>query len=116
LRTASLVFGIVGGAAGILSGLFVIVFGGIGALFEANDSGVVLGMGLGACFLGVCGIVGGALAPRLPIVSAILQAGVGFMGLFVVAWFWVLAWLLLVVGAVLAALGHFLGPRAGDRT
>ena len=111
MRTASLVFGIVGGAAGILAGLFVIVFGGLGALFEADDSGMILMSGLGACFLGVCGIVAGALAPRLPVVSAILQAGVGLMGLFVAGWFWVLACLLLLVGAILAVLGQVLETR-----
>jgi hypothetical protein len=115
LRIASLVFGIVGGVAGILAGLFAIVFGGLGAVFEAKDSGVILGIGLGACFLGVCGIVGGALALRLPIVSAIIQGGVGLMSLLVAGWFWVLACLLLVMGAVLAALGHFLEANTGDR-
>lgn len=115
MRVASLIFGIVGGAAGILAGLFAIVFGGIGAAFEASDSGVILGIGLGACFLGVCGIVGGALAPRLPIVSAIVQGGVGVMGLLAASWFWVLACLLLVMGAVLAVLGHILEPNPGDR-
>jgi len=111
LRTASLVFGIVGGVTGILAGLFAILVGGLGAAFEANDSGLILGLGLGACFLGVCGIVGGALAPRFPIVSAILQAGVGLMGFVAVSFFWILSGLLLLVGAVLAAVGHFSEPN-----
>lgn len=111
MRTASLVFGIIGGVTGILAGLFALVVGGLGAAFEANDSGLVLGLGLGACLLGVCGIVGGALAPRYPIISAILQAGVGLMGFIAVSLFWVLSGILLLVGAILATLGHFLEPR-----
>ena len=112
MRTASLVFGIVGGATAILAGLFVIVVGGLGGMFEARDSGFILGSGLGACFLGVCGIVGGALAPRYPVVSAILQAGVGLLGFFVAGLFWVLSGLLLVAGAALAVLGHLVEPTA----
>jgi len=50
MRTASLVFGIVGGVTGILAGLFAIVAGGLRAAFEANDSGLILGLGVGACW------------------------------------------------------------------
>ena len=43
-------------------------------------------------------------------------AGVGLMGLFTAGWFWVLACLLLVVGAILAALGHVLESTGGSRS
>jgi hypothetical protein len=93
---------------GILAGLFAIVVGGLGAAFEANDSGLILGLGLGACLLGAAGIVGGALAPRYPVISAILQAGIGVMGFLAVSLFWVLSGILLLIGALLAILGHVL--------
>ena len=115
MRTASLVFGIVGGVFGILAGLFAILVGGIGGAFEAKDSALVAGLGFAACLLGACGIVGGALAPRYPIVSGILQAGVGLMGFVAVSLFWVLAGVLLLVGAALAVLGHVLESGAGGR-
>ena len=112
MRTASLVCGIVGGVTGILAGLFAIFVGGLGAAFEADDSGLILGLGLGACLLGVAGIVAGPLAPRYPVISAILQGGVGVLGFVAVNLFWILAGILLLIGALLAVLGHLL--ESGD--
>jgi hypothetical protein len=75
MRTASLVLGIIGGVFGIIAGLLAMTIGGAGAAFEAADSGTIVGLGFAAVFIGVVGIVGGALAPPLPQGSCDPSAG-----------------------------------------
>jgi hypothetical protein len=106
MRTAALVLGIVGGVFGILAGLLAMLVGGIGSAFDAEGSGMVAGLGFAAIMLGVLGIIGGALANRSPGASAILQAAAGLFGFIAVSLFWVLAGVLLLIGALMAFLGR----------
>jgi hypothetical protein len=112
VRVASLVLGIVGGVIGVLAGLLVLLFGGIGAAFEADETGMILGSGFSAALLGVAGIVGGALAPRYPVVAAVVQALSGLLGFVAVSMFWLLSGPLLLIGALLAVPGRLAGPTA----
>src|SRR5436189_61710 len=99
MRTASLVLGIIGGVFGIIAGLLAMMFGGAGAAFEAQGAGTVIWLGFAAVFIGVVGIVGGALAPRHPRASAILQLVSGLVGFIAVSLFWIFSGILLIIGA-----------------
>jgi hypothetical protein len=108
MRTSALVLGIIGGVFGIIAGLLAMMIGGAGAAFEAQDSGTVVGLGFSAVFIGVLGIVGGALAPRYPKAAAILQLISAVLGFIAVSLFWIFSGILLLIGAALA----FFGRRA----
>ncbi len=113
MRVASLVLGLAGGAIGVLAGLLVLLFGGVGAAFEADETGMLLGSGFSAAVLGVAGIVGGALALRYPLVAAFVQSLSGLLGFIAVGMFWLLSGPLLLIGALLALFGRLVGARTG---
>ena len=108
VRTASLVLGIIGGVFGIIAGFLALLFGGIGAAFQANDSGTIVGLGFAAVLIEVVAIVGGALAPSYPKAAAILQLFACVAGFIAVSLFWIFSGILLLIGAGLA----FFGRRA----
>ena len=108
MRTASLVLGIIGGVFGIIAGFLAMLFGGAGAAFQAEGSGTIVGLGIAAVFIGVVGIVGGALAPRYPKAAALLQLFSCVAGFIAVSLFWIFSGILLLIGAGLA----FFGRRA----
>ena len=108
MRTASLVLGIIGWVFGIIAGILAMLIGGAGAVFQADDSGTVIGLGFAAIFIGVLGIVGGAVAPRYPKAAAIIQLVSCIAGFIAVSLFWIFSGILLLLGAGLA----FFGRRA----
>ena len=110
MRTASLVLGSIGGIFGIIAGILAMLIGGAGAAFEANDSGTVIGLGFAAVFIGVLGIVGGAVAPRYPKAAAIIQLISCVAGFIAVSLFWIFSGILLLIGAGLAFFGRKARP------
>lgn len=103
--TAAMTLGIIGGVLGILAGILAMMIGGAGAAFEAEGSGTVAGLGFAGFFLGVLGIVGGALSKSKPKPAAIMQGLSGVLGFIAVSAFWLLAGPLLLIGAFLAYRG-----------
>ena len=110
MRTASLVLGIIGGVFGIIAGLLAMTIGGVGAAFEASDAGTITGLGFAAVFIGVLGIVGGAVAPRYPKAAANIQLISCVAGFIAVSLFWIFSGILLLIGAGLAFLGRKASP------
>ena len=110
MRTASLVLGIIGGVFGIIAGILAMLIGGAGAAFEQSNSGTVIGLGFTAIFIGVLGIVGGAVAPRYPKAAAIMQLIACVAGFIAVSLFWIFSGILLLIGAGLAFLGRNARP------
>ena len=110
MRTASLALGIIGGVFGIIAGLFAMTIGGVGAALEASDSGTVTVLGFAAVFIGVLGIVGGAVAPRYPKAAATMQLISCVAGFVAVSLFWIFSGILLLIGAGLAFLGRNARP------
>jgi hypothetical protein len=106
VRTAALILGIIGGVLGIIAGIAAMMIGGIGVAFEAEDAGMIGGLGFFAIVFGVTGIVGGALANRSPKLAASLELAAGVLGFIAVSMFWIPAGLCLIVGALLAFLGR----------
>lgn len=106
--TTAMVLGIVGGVFGVLSALLALLVGGIAAGFEAEGGELVAGLGFAAIFIGVAGIVGGALAKSRPTWSAGLQLFACVAGFVAVSAAWLIAGPLLLLGAIFA----FVGRRA----
>lgn len=106
MRTGSMVLGITAGALGIVAALLVMMLGGIGAAFEAEGGGQIVGLGFAAIFLAVMGIVGGALAKSKPTAAAIIQLIAGVGGFIAVSAAWLVSGPLLLIGAVLAFAGR----------
>ena len=110
MRTASLVLGIVGGVFGVIAGILAMLIGGAGAAFQATDSGTVIGLGFAAIFIGVLGIVGGAVGPNYPKAAGIIQLISCVAGFIAVSLFWIFSGILLLIGAGLALLGRKARP------
>lgn len=110
MRTASLVLGIIGGVFGIIAGLLAMTIGGAGVVFDAEDAGLIVGLGFAAVFIAVIGIVGGALALRYPLAAAILQLIAAVLGFVAIYLFWIFSGILLFIGALLAFIGWRMPP------
>ncbi|CCF86101.1 DUF4064 domain-containing protein [Nitrolancea hollandica] len=111
MRTAALILGIIGGILGIIAGILAMIIGGVGVAFEAEDAGMIGGLGFVAIIFGVAGVVGGALANRNPKLAASLELAAGLFGFIAVSMFWIPAGLCLIVGALLAFLGRKQRPQ-----
>ncbi len=106
MRTASLALGITGGVFGVIAGLLALLISGLGASFDDAEFASAVPWAFFAVFLGVVGIVGGALAPRQPKVAAGLQITSAVLGFVAIFLFWIFSAILLFVGGLLAFLGR----------
>jgi len=111
-RTTAMVLGITGGVFGILGGVIAMLIGGVGSAFEAEGASTVGWLGIAAVFIGVAGIVGGALARSRPTTSAGIQLFAAVTGVIAVSAAWALAGPLLAFGALFAFLGRHVTAAA----
>jgi len=103
-RTAEMVLGILGGIFGILGGLFAVFIGGLGAIFEAEGSSDIIGLGFAAVILGIMGIIGGAIVNRNTKFAGGLMLFSGFGGFIAISAAWTIGGILLIVGGALSFL------------
>ena len=109
MRVAGLVLGIMGAIAGFIGAIVALTIGSIGAAFGDNTV-VLLGLaGLGAC---IVGLVGAALSMAKPRLAASLMLVSAIVGVIAISYAYILATVLLVIGAVLTFLGR--KERAGQ--
>ncbi|MFD0772689.1 hypothetical protein ACFQZ2_01990 [Streptomonospora algeriensis] len=106
MLTTALVLGIIGGVFGIIGALAAMFLGGLGAAFAAEGAGEIVGLGFAAVFIGVVGIVGGALARGASKTAALLLLLSGVAGFIAVSMAWLIAGPLLIAGAILAWFGR----------
>ena len=95
-RTGEMILGI------LVAALLVLFIGGIGEALEVSGAETVTERGLGALFMGVLGIVGGAIVDKNNKVAGALMLISAVVGLILVSGFWVLSFILLLVGGILA--------------
>ncbi|WP_148046313.1 hypothetical protein [Halostreptopolyspora alba] len=76
------------------------------AALQTEDGGTVVWLGFTAVFIGVAGIVGGALARGSPRAAALILPLTGVLGFVAISFGWLLAGPTLIVGAVLAWFGR----------
>lgn len=106
MRIAALILGILGGIAGILGGGFAVTVGGLGQVFNAEGANLVTNLGVAAIPAGIVGIIGGALALAKPKLAGILMFVSAVAGLVLVSAAYLIAFILLVVGGILALIGQ----------
>jgi hypothetical protein len=109
MASAAVALGITGGVLGVISGLVVLAFAGVGGMFGVEVAGQVAVQSLVAVGFGVAGVVGGAVAGGNPRVAWWLMWAAVVGGVVAVSWGWVLAGPVLAAGAVCAG-----RARAGE--
>ena len=110
--TAAQVLGIIGGIIGIIAAFIAMFFGGLGAAFGADGGETVIGLGFAAVFIGVAGIVGGALAKSKPKAAFWLLLLTGIGGFVAISAAWLISGPLLLIGAFLSRGGLKSAPVA----
>lgn len=106
MKKAGGIVAIIAGVFGVFAAGFTLLVGGLGAAFEAEGSGTVVGLGWGGVLFSFAVIVLGAIAigakNKTPGILLILSSIVGvFLGGTFVAVFMVLA----LIGGILATIG-----------
>lgn len=106
MKNAARILGIIGGIIGLLTAIAVLLFGGLGGLFELPGAGVVSGLGWLALIASIVGLVGGVIAITRPTLAGALMLGAAVVGLIAVGLFFIVAAIILAVGGALALLGR----------
>ncbi len=105
MKIASLILGILGGLAGIIGSIMVMLVGGIGSAFGSEGSGTVTSLGWVALLFSIIAIVGGSLAIAKPKIAGIMMLLMGVGGIICVSIGYVVAGPLLIIGGILALVG-----------
>jgi len=106
MRIAALILGLLGGIAGLFASGFAMFVGGVGSAFAVEGAETVTGLGLAAIPLAILGMVGGAIAITRPKIAGILMLISAVGGLICISMVYVIPFLLLLVGAILALIGQ----------
>ena len=114
MTTGAMIVGIIGGVVGLIVGIIAWTIASfLGALltfFHIDGSGIAL-LGFLVLALSVVGLVGGALAKAKPLAAGILMLIGGAGGFPLVGWFWLFPGILLIIGGILAIVGHMGEPK-----
>jgi hypothetical protein len=106
MRTGALVLGIIAGLAGLVSAVFALVVGGLGGAFDAEDAGMIVGLGWSALGFSLFGLVGAALSLAKPRLAAAIMLISSIAILISISLFALVASPLFLVAALLAFLGR----------
>ena len=106
MRIAALIIGIFGSLAGFIGSIVAMFVGSVAGAFGADDSGLVVGLGLGALLMSIMGLVGAALVIARPRLSAAMMGTSAIVGFVLVFVAYILAAVLLLIAAILAFLGR----------
>ncbi len=101
-RTAETILGVLGGIAGLIGAIFVLLTGGLGAAFGAEGTSTIVNLGWIAIFLSTLGIIGGAIASRNVDAAGICMLLSGIGGFLAISLAYIIAGPLLIVGGILA--------------
>jgi len=100
--TVEFILGLLGGILGFFAGVAAIGIGAFGSAFSVQGASSIIGLGIGAVIFSIIGIVGAAIvktntknAGYLMIISAI-------GGLICISAFYILSFILLIIGGVMA--------------
>lgn len=100
-RLAELLLGIIGGIAALIGSIFVLGFGGIGAVFEAEGAESIIGLGLLAIFMSIIGIIGAALVDSRPKLGGSLMVISAIVGFIAVSFAYLFGGILLLIAGIL---------------
>ena len=114
MTTGAMIVGIIGGVVGLIIGIIAWTIasflGALLTLFHIDGSGIAL-LGFLVLALAVVGLVGGALAKAKPLAAGILMLIGGGGGFPLAGWFWLFPGILLIIGGILAIVGHMGEPK-----
>ncbi len=102
MKIAALILGIIGGLAGLVGGILALTVGGLGGAFGAHGAHLVTHLGGWAIVFSLVGIIGGALAMGPSKIAGIMMLISAIGGLISISMFYVIAFVLLLVGGILA--------------
>lgn len=101
MKTTSFILGLIGGIIGIIAAFLAMMFGGVGAAFDADGSGSIVGLGFSALFASILGIVGSALVKGKPKVGSILMLISAVWGVVSISMFYIVSVVLLGVAGIM---------------
>ncbi|KAA6451219.1 DUF4064 domain-containing protein [Bacillus swezeyi] len=100
-RTTEFVLGLIGGIFGFIGAFIALMIGGIDASFSSSGTSQIIGLGWGAVFLSILGIVASVLVkskPKLGGILLIVSAVGGFICIFM---FYILPGVLLLIAGIM---------------
>ena len=106
MRTAGLIVGILGSFAGFIGAVIALLLGGVGLALGADKAESVTAWAFVALGASIMGLVGAALSMAKPRAAAGLMLASAIVGTVAVEVAYLLAAVLLLIGAILAFLGR----------
>jgi hypothetical protein len=100
--TVEFILGLLGGIIGFFAGFAAIFVGGLGGAFGMQGASQIIGLGFGAIFFSIIGIIGAAIVKSKTKTSGYLMIISAIGGLICISAFYILSFILLIVAGVMA--------------
>ncbi|MBP1082314.1 DUF4064 domain-containing protein [Bacillus capparidis] len=100
-RTTEFVLGLIGGIFGFIGAIMALAIGGIDAAVNSTGSSDIIGLGWGAIFLSILGIVASVIVRKKPKLGGILLLVSGVGGLICISLFYLLPAVLLIIPGIM---------------
>ncbi|MFN2745167.1 MULTISPECIES: DUF4064 domain-containing protein [Bacillus] len=100
-RTTEFVLGLIGGIFGFIGAFIALMIGGIDAAFSSSGTSQIVGLGWGAVFFSILGIVGSVIVrnkAKLGGIMLLISAIGGFICIFM---FYILSGVLLFIAGIM---------------
>ncbi|AJG57949.1 membrane protein [Bacillus thuringiensis] len=107
-RTTEFVLGLIGGIFGVLCSFIPLLIGGMGAALEAEGANEIIGLGWGAVFLSILGIVGAAMVKSKAKAAGIMMTIAAIGGFICISVVYLLPGILLLIAGLM---GIFRKPK-----
>jgi hypothetical protein len=98
-RTTEFVLGLLGGIFGVIGAILALVVGGVDAAFNGKSD--IIGLGWGAVFLSLLGIIGSVVVKFKPKLGGILMLVAAIGGIICISAFYILPGILLLIGGLM---------------
>ncbi|MCY8918095.1 DUF4064 domain-containing protein [Bacillus atrophaeus] len=100
-RTTEFVLGLLGGIFGFIGAIMALVIGGLDASFNSTGTSDIIGLGWGAVFLSILGIVASVIVRKKAKLGGSLLIVSGIGGLICISLFYLLPAVLLIIPGVM---------------
>ncbi|MFZ8008231.1 DUF4064 domain-containing protein [Bacillus licheniformis] len=100
-RTTEFVLGLIGGISGFIGAFLALIVGGLDASFNSSGTSDIIGLGWGAIFLSILGIIASVIVRKKAKLGGILLIISGIGGLICIFLFYLLPAILLIISGVM---------------
>ncbi|KXZ18401.1 hypothetical protein AXI59_16375 [Bacillus nakamurai] len=100
-RTTEFVLGLLGGIFGFIGAIMALIVGGLDASLNSSGTSEIIGLGWGAVFLSILGIVASVVVRKKPKLGGVLLLISGIGGLICISMFYLLPAVLLVIPGIM---------------